>query len=46
MQQDMIQIRYEPRLAHREETDRVTEAVVIPLQFGFARAEKGIIPMA
>lgn len=46
MQQNVIQVRNQPRLALREDPQRSLEAVVVPLQLPLARPEDREIPVA
>ena len=46
MQYNVIQIRYQPRLTHREDPDSIPETVIVSLQLFPARPEDGIIPVA
>ena len=46
MQDHMIQIRDQPRLAGGNNTDGISEAVIISFQLLLRRAENSIIPVA
>ena len=46
MQDHMIQIRDQPRLAGGNNTDGISEAVIISFQLLFRSAENSIVPMA
>ena len=46
MQYNVIQIRYQPRLTHREDPDGIPETIVVTLQFRLTRSENRKIPEA
>ena len=46
MQYNVIQIRYQPRLTHREDPDSIPETVIVSLQLFPACTKNSIIPVA
>ena len=46
MENDVVQIRNQSLLAHRENTNRISEAFIISLNLLFTCAEDRIVPVA